>query len=102
MNKMIAKELLKSHEIWVNESFNEEKNIASRNEAILAHYDGEKRQYLENYKIEDLRIAVAGSSQIIFDDDKWNNHHVSIIYELERGHWILKNIFLIDLMDNNN
>ncbi len=78
------------------------KDIASHNEAILVQYDGEKRQYLENYKIENLRIAVAGASQIIFDDDKWNNHHVSITYELEKGHWVLKNIYLIDLIDIDN
>ncbi len=95
MDKMIAKELLKSHEMWVSESFNEEKNIASLNEAILVQYDGEKRQYLENYKIEDLRIVIAGSTEIVFSD-QWKQYDISIVYNQEGGRWVLKNLLLID------
>lgn len=43
MNRVIAKELLKAHEVWVSGSFNDQKEIASYNEAVLTHYDGEKR-----------------------------------------------------------
>ncbi|MBN2259303.1 MAG: hypothetical protein JW702_02035 [Clostridiales bacterium] len=98
LNRLIAKELLQAHHVWVGESLEIKDSFSSYNEAMLSNYEGEQREYLENYDESKMRIAVAGSEAIIFDEE-WNGYHVSIHYELERGHWYIKHIFMINSED---